>query len=100
MFFQYNMRYLLGSQKRIYNLYTDGIEKYVPRQAWMPISEPRDRFFYPTLRDNNNLSLCEGGIENASLGIPYFANQSCSGQIFLSHPHIHDRLLLSLTSIF
>ena len=57
MFFQYTVRYLAVSKKRIHNLCKDGIEKSVPHDQCLsslgkphvPISDPRDRFFYPTL---------------------------------------------------
>ena len=58
MFFQYKMRYLVV-RKRIHYLCEDGIEKIHPSLAItvihhsaslvMPISDPWDRFFYPTL---------------------------------------------------
>ena len=50
----------------------------------MPISDPRDGFFYPTLTLMT---------DSYSLSKPRDANQWSSGRIFLSHPHTHDRFL-------
>ena len=57
-FFQYKMRYLVMSKKQIYYFCEDGIENlslkitvcHNSASLMMKISNPWDRFFYPTLK--------------------------------------------------
>ena len=62
--FKYKLGIKWWARKRIHNSCEDGIEKSVPRDHWL-----------------------------SSLGKPRDANRWSSGQIFLSHLHIHDRFL-------